>query len=82
MRERPLWELEPHGHLLAPNALPDPAWGDAMPSEDFDTLLRAARWTALSLIWMRMAVSRLAAPSHLFYVEHEQVLDGEHDQLT
>ena len=46
--ERLLWELEPSRHLLEPNALPDPARGGAMPAEDFDALLRAARWTALS----------------------------------
>ena len=45
--ERLLWELEPGRHLLEPNALPDPA-GGAMPAADFDALLRAARWTALS----------------------------------
>ena len=45
--ERLLWELEPHGTLDKPNALPDPA-SDPMPPEDFDALLRAARWTALS----------------------------------
>ena len=48
LQERLLWELEPHGQLLAPNALPDPTRGEAMPPEDFDALLRAARWTALS----------------------------------
>ena len=47
--ERLLWELEPQRHLLEPNALPDPAHaGGPMPAEDFDALLRAARWTALS----------------------------------
>ena len=46
--ERLLWELEPGRHLLEPNALPDPARAGAMPAEDFDALLRAARWTALS----------------------------------
>ena len=47
--ERILWEIEPSRHLLEPNALPAPAHaGGAMPSEDFDALLRAARWTALS----------------------------------
>ena len=46
--ERLLWELEPSRHLLEPSALPDPARGGAMPAEDFDALLRAARWTALS----------------------------------
>ena len=46
--ERLLWELEPSRHLLEPNALPDPALAGAMPADDFDALLRAARWTALS----------------------------------
>ena len=47
--ERVLWEIEPNRHLLEPNALPSPAHsGRAMPAEDFDALLRAARWTALS----------------------------------
>ena len=47
--ERILWEIEPDRHLLEPNALPTPAHdGGAMPAEDFDALLRAARWTALS----------------------------------
>ena len=47
--ERLLWELEPRRHLLEPNALPDPAHaGGPMPADDFDALLRAARWTALS----------------------------------
>ena len=33
----------------APNALPNPAHsGGAMPVEDFNSLVRAARWTALS----------------------------------
>ena len=45
--ERLLWELEPHRALDEPNALPDPA-APAMPPADFDALLRAARWTALS----------------------------------
>ena len=47
--ERLLWEREPQRHLLPPNALPDPAHSSgAMPADDFDALLRAARWTALS----------------------------------
>ena len=44
--ERLLWELEPRCTLLEPNALPDPSRGDPMPAEDFDAILRAARWTA------------------------------------
>ena len=46
--ERLLWELEPHGTLLEPRALPEPSGSDPMPAADFDALLRAARWTALS----------------------------------
>lgn len=45
--ERLLWELEPQRALLEPNALPEPA-ANPTPPEDFDALLRAARWTALS----------------------------------
>jgi superfamily II DNA or RNA helicase len=45
--ERLLWELEAHSRLLEPTALPDPA-APAMPPEDFDALVRAARWTAMS----------------------------------
>ena len=41
-----LWELERRKHLLEPTALPDAAGSDPMPPEDFDALLRAARWTA------------------------------------
>ena len=49
--ERLLWEREPIAgrHLLEPNALPDPAHaGGPMPADDFDALVRAARWTALA----------------------------------
>ncbi|MXW18910.1 MAG: DEAD/DEAH box helicase [Gemmatimonadetes bacterium] len=46
--ERLLWELEPDRTLLEPTALPDPYDTDPMPAADFDALLRAARWTALS----------------------------------
>ncbi len=45
--ERLLWELEPKRDLLEPTALPD-THAPPMPPEDFDALLRAARWTALS----------------------------------
>ncbi len=45
--ERLLWELEPGAALDEPNALPDPASPPMLP-EDFNALLRAARWTALS----------------------------------
>ena len=46
--ERLLWELEPRKTLLEPTALPDASRSDPMPPADFDALLRAARWTALS----------------------------------
>ena len=42
-----LWEREPHRQLLEPNALPL-ASDQPMPGEDFDALVRAARWSALS----------------------------------
>src|SRR5665647_377686 len=45
--EQLLWELEgPAARLLEPTALPDPSRSDSMPAEDFDALLRAARWSA------------------------------------
>ena len=46
--ERLLWELEPRKTLLEPTALPNSYDTDPMPVADFDALLRAARWTALS----------------------------------
>ena len=45
VEERLLWELEPHGRLLEPNALPNSS-GDPMSPDDFDALVRAARWTS------------------------------------
>ena len=48
--ERLIWELEPRRTLLAPTALPD-SQADPMPAADFDALVRAARWTALSARW-------------------------------
>ena len=45
--ERLLWELEPVREVVAPTALPDVA-AKPMPPADFDALLRAARWSALS----------------------------------
>jgi len=46
--EELLWELEPRKQLLEPTELPQVHRGDPMPAEDFDALVRAARWTALS----------------------------------
>ena len=45
--EHLLWELEPGRKLLEPNRLPQVHETDPMPAEDFDALLRAARWTSL-----------------------------------
>ncbi len=47
-QERLLWELEPSRDLDEPLALPQPDGDNAMPPREFDALLRAARWTALS----------------------------------
>ncbi len=46
--ERLLWELEPGRELLEPSRLPRIRESSPMPAEDFDALLRAARWTALT----------------------------------
>jgi len=46
VEEQLLWELEPHKLLLEPTALPDPSRSGPMPADDFDALLRTARWTA------------------------------------
>ena len=48
LEEQVLWEVEACTSLLEPTALPDFHAGDPMPAADFDALLRAARWTALS----------------------------------
>ncbi len=46
--ERLVWEIEARGELLEPTALPDAAASNPMPPDDFNALLRAARWTATS----------------------------------
>ena len=68
VEERLLWELEPGCTLLEPTALPDAGNTDAMTPGDFDALLRAARWTALSPYLdpdgkARPVTRRLQAPS-------------------
>ena len=45
--EHLLWELEPGRKLLEPSRLPQVYETAPMPAEDFDALLRAARWTSL-----------------------------------
>lgn len=45
LEERLLWELEPRKRHLEPNELPD-GGSDPMRAEDYDALVRAARWTA------------------------------------
>ena len=42
-----VWELEPFKQLLQPGELPK-ASNQPMPAEDFDGLVRAARWTSIS----------------------------------
>jgi len=46
--ERLLWELEARAHVLEPSDPPSPAKTDPMVPEEFDALLRAARWSAAS----------------------------------
>jgi hypothetical protein len=45
--EEVIWELEPARLVLEPTELP-PSSSSPMPAEDFDSLLRAARWTSIS----------------------------------
>jgi len=45
--EELLWELEPSKRLLEPSALPN-ASDPVMAPQDFDALVRAARWTAIT----------------------------------
>ena len=46
--DRLLWEREPGRSLLDPTALPAVATAGSMASDEFDALVRATRWTALS----------------------------------
>ena len=46
-KEELMWELEPSRLVLEPTELP-PSSSPPMPGEDFDSLLRAARWTAIN----------------------------------
>lgn len=46
--ERLLWELEPRSRLLESTALPRFDSSHPMPCDDFDAVLRASRWTAIS----------------------------------
>jgi len=47
VEEQLIWEIEgPSARVLPPTALPDPSRSGPMPADDFDALLRAARWTA------------------------------------
>ncbi len=65
LEERLLWELEPRKSLLEPTALPQATNSEPMPAQDFDALLRAARWTAASPFlepdgkapWTRLPIS-------------------------
>ena len=43
-----MWEREVGTSLREPTALPNVAGASAMPPDDFDALVRAARWSALS----------------------------------
>jgi SNF2-related domain/Helicase conserved C-terminal domain len=43
-----VWEREVDAHLVEPTALPEPDRDRPMPPDQFDALVRAARWTALT----------------------------------
>lgn len=45
--EKLVWELEPHRHLLPPGDLPSTK-SQPMERQDFDALIRASRWTAIT----------------------------------
>lgn len=45
--ETVVWEREPFARLLEPKALPDVEGEPAMRPDDFDALVRSARWTAM-----------------------------------
>ena len=47
LAETLIWELEPSRFVLEPNELPQSS-SPPMPADDFDALVRAARWTAIS----------------------------------
>ncbi len=48
LEDRLIWEREVGGTLLEPTALPDIHQAPAMPTADFDALVRASRWSAVS----------------------------------
>lgn len=43
-----IWEREPNATLLEPTALPELSSSAPMPHDEFDALVRATRWTAIS----------------------------------
>jgi hypothetical protein len=43
-----IWEREPGAFLMPPSFLPQISSDDPMPHGDFDSLVRATRWTAIS----------------------------------
>ncbi len=45
--ETVVWEREPFARLLEPKALPDVEGESAMRPDDFDALVRSARWTTM-----------------------------------
>lgn len=46
--DRLVWEREPNAQLVSPAALPRVESSGPMPGEDFDALVRATRWSALT----------------------------------
>lgn len=63
--ERLIWELEPNARLIEPTALPAPDRLPPMPTTEFDALVRATRWGALTPYpGMGGPSMPLAAPFH------------------
>lgn len=48
MEDQIIWEIEPGAKLLYPAALPNITGDDPMSSNEFDAMVRATRWSAIS----------------------------------
>lgn len=64
-----IWEREVGTSLREPTALPNVSGDPAMPPDDFDAVVRAARWTALSPYicvdeWQSAPLLPITAPFH------------------
>ncbi len=69
-----LWEVEPGTELLEPTALPRIDVAPPMDTREFDAMVRAARWSALtpSLPFSGLEEDRPAPAAHLFGAVHPE----------